>query len=372
MKRKIIFGIIIVLVIFAGLAIIKVLQIKTLVGFAKGFAPPPETIATAEAQPENWRDTLMAVGSISAVQGVTLALELGGTVSEIKFESGALVNKGDLLVKLDTSSEEAQLRSLEAQVELSKLSAERSRMLRASNTVSQSELDQAEADLKQAEANADVVRATIDKKTLRAPFDGKLGIRMVNLGETIDARKAIVSLQSLSPVYCDFSLPQQDLAQLKTGQTVQIVSDTFPGQTFTGTLTAANPDLDTTTRSVTLQATLANTNQLLRPGMFVRATVELDSVKSVLSIPSTAVLSAPYGDSVYVIESAKDSTNLVARQQLIRTGTTHGDFVSVLDGLKPGEKVASAGIFKLRNGSSVMVNNSVVPKPSKNPNPSDS
>lgn len=372
MKRKIIIGIGIVVVVFIVLAGIKAAQIAALLKFAKSYAPPPETVATAEVHPEEWRDTLTAVGSISAVQGVTLAPELGGTVSEIHFESGALVKKGDLLLKLDVSSEEAQLRALEAQVELARLNAERRRLLRASNTVSQAELDQAEADLKQAQANADVARATIDKKTIRAPFNGKLGIRMVNLGETIDARKPIVSLQSLAPVYCDFSLPQQDLSQLKPGQAVRVVSDTFPGQTFTGTLTAANPDVATVTRSLTLQATLANTNQLLRPGMFVRVTVELDTVQKVLAIPATAVLSAPYGDSVYVIEAAKDSTNLVARQQFVRTGPAHGDFVSVLDGLKPGEKVASAGIFKLRNGASVTVNNEAVPKPSKTPNPSDS
>ncbi len=352
----------------------KVLQIRSLIALGKNFMPPPETVASAVAHEEKWQDTLTAVGSVNAAQGVTVSPEIAGTVSEIAFESGATVNQGDLLVKLDTSSEDAQLRAAEAQVELARLNAERTRTLRADKTVSQSELDTAEATLKQNQANADAIRATVQKKNIRAPFAGKLGIRLVNLGELLDAGKGIVSLQSLTPVFVDLSLPQQDLAQLRTGLAVQVTSDSYPGRKFTGTLTAMNPDLDPTTRSVQLRATFENADQLLRPGMFVRAAVVLDEAKAVLAIPATAVLSAPYGDAIYVIEpqTANGVTNLVVQQKFIRTGRTHGDFVSVESGLQAGDRVVTAGLFKLRNGVSVQENNTNAPQPSLSPNPPNS
>jgi membrane fusion protein, multidrug efflux system len=371
MKRKIFIAIGIVAAIFIVLAGIKFLQIHKMIAFGKTFVPPPDTVSSAVAHEEKWEDTLTAVGSVNAAQGVIVSPEIAGTVTEIHFESGATVNKGDLLVKLDTSSEEAQLRAVEAQVEFARLNAERTRELRKDKTVSQSELDSAEATLKQFQANADEIRATIEKKNIRAPFAGKLGIRLVNLGEQLDVGKGIVSLQSLTPVFADFSLPQQNLSQLKTGLPVQVTCDAYPDQTFDGTLTAINPDLDSTTRSVTLRATFENTNQLLRPGMFVRVAVVLPQAQPVLAIPATAILSAPFGDSVYVIEQSTNSAGgLVVRQQFVRTGQSHGDSVSVLSGLKPGDKVVSAGLFKLRNGAPVTVNNDIVPLPVKNPSDS--
>jgi len=372
MKRKIFTAIAIVFAVFLALAGVKALQIHKMIAFGAAFVPPPETVAAATVSEEKWQDSMTAIGSITAEQGVTVSPEIAGTVSEIDFESGATVAKGDLLVRLDTSSEEAQLRAAQAQADLAKITAERDRKLLADNTVSQSELDQAEAALKQNQANADNIRATIDKKTIRAPFAGKLGIRLVNLGEQLDVGKAIVSLQSLSRVYANFSLPQQDLARLKTGLAVRISSDSYPGRTFDGTLTALNPDLDSATRSVTLQATLDNNDQSLRPGMFVRVEVLFSDEQTVLAIPATAVLSAPFGDSVYVLETQASTTNLVARQQFIRTGLIHGDFVSVESGLKAGDSVVSAGVFKLRNGVSVQVNNTDVPKPSLSPTPPNS
>jgi membrane fusion protein (multidrug efflux system) len=373
MKLKIFIAVVIVGVIFIGLAAIKALQIHDMIAFGKTFVPPPETISSAVAHDESWQDSLTAVGSINAAQGVTVSPEIAGTVTEIDFESGASVSKGDLLVKLDTSSEEAQLSAVEAQVDLAKLNTDRTRKLLADKTVSQSELDSAEASLKQLEANADEIRATIDKKTIRAPFAGRLGIRLVNLGEQLDVGKGIVSLQSLTPVFADFSLPQQDLAQLKTALPVQVTSDAYPGEKFDGTLTAINPDLDATTRSVTLRATFENTTQLLRPGMFVRVAVVLPQAQPVLAIPDTAILSAPFGDSVFLIEPSTNSGGgLFVRQQFVRTGQSHGDFVSVLSGLKAGDVIVSAGLFKLRNGAPVKVNNEIVPKPSLTPNPPDS
>ena len=374
MKKKIFIAVGIVVVIFIALAGIKFLQIHKMIAFGAAYVPPPDAVSSAVAQEDKWQDTLTSVGSIDPQNGVTLASEVAGTVAEIAVADGSIVAKGDLLIKLDTSSEEAQLRSAEAQTEMSRLNADRTQSLRASNTVSQAELDQAEATLKQNQANADVIRAAIEKKTIRAPFAGRLGIWQVNVGASLDARRALVSLQSLTPVYADFSMPQQNLSQLKTGQAVQVTCDAYPDQKFDGTLTAINPDLDAVTRSVPLRATFENTNQLLRPGMFVRVEVILPEIKPVLAIPSTAILSAPYGDSVFLIESqvANGKTNLVVHQKFIRTGRTHGDFISVESGLKTGDKVATAGIFKLRNGVSVQENNEGSPKPSLAPNPPNS
>ncbi|HWD94484.1 MAG TPA: efflux RND transporter periplasmic adaptor subunit [Verrucomicrobiae bacterium] len=370
MKSKIAFAIVTLLVVIGVLGGIKVMEFKTLA--ATPYVQPPETISSAVAHEEKWQDTFSAVGSITAVQGVTITPELAGTVSEIAFESGAVVAKGDLLVRFDTSTEEAQLKASNAQLEWARLSVERTRKLRTDNTVSQSELDQAEATWKQAKANADAIQAVIDKKTLRAPFAGKLGIRQIDLGEYVDAGKPIVSLQSLTPVYADFSLPQQTLAQLKTGMPVRVTVDTYTNKPFEGTLTAINPDLDVSTRNVRLQATLDNPEQLLRPGMFARIEVVLPSDESVTVIPATAILSAPYGDSVYVIEKGTNGPGQVVRQQFVRTGRARGDFITVESGLKPGERVVSAGLFKLRNGAAVSENNDMAPKAQEKPKPGDS
>ena len=369
--KKIIIGVVIVVGVAVALGLVKGLQIGTMIAAGKSFVPPPETISSAVAHEEKWQDTLPAVGSVNAAQGVIVSPEIAGTVSEIAFESGATVNQGDLLVKLDASSEEAQLRAAESQTEWAKVSAERLRKLQADKTVSQSELDQAEAALKQANANADTIRATIAKKNIRAPFAGRLGIRLVNLGEQLEVGKGIVSLQALTPVFVDFSMPQQNLSQLVTGLVVQVTSDSYPGTNFTGVLAAINPDLDAMTRSVQLRAKFENADQLLRPGMFVHVAVILPQAEAVLTVPATAVLRAPFGDSVYLIEPqvANGVTNLVAQQKLIRTGRMHGDFVSVESGLKAGDRVVTSGLFKLHNGSTVQENNAATdsPQPSLHP-----
>ncbi|TAK96835.1 MAG: efflux RND transporter periplasmic adaptor subunit [Verrucomicrobia bacterium] len=334
---------------------------------------PPESISSAVVHEEKWQGTLGAIGSVTAIQGVNVTPEIDGTVREIAFESGAIVAKGDLLVRLDTSSEEAQLRATEAQAELARLNAERSRKLRAENTISQADLDTAEATLKQTLADADAIRAAIGKKTIRAPFAGRLGIRQVNLGEYLEKGKNIVSLQALSPISVEFSLPQQELAQLSRGMRVRLATDAYPDRKFEGELTAINPDLDANTRSVRVQATFENKEQLLRPGMFARVDVLLPVEQNVLVIPATSVLSAPFGDSVYVIESPTNGTpGLAVRQQFIRTGRARGDFISVENGLKAGERVVSSGIFKLRNGMSVVEKNDLTPTSTKTPHPADS
>jgi len=376
MIRKIIIAVFIVLLVIGALAGVKVFQIKTLIAGGKSFVVPPESVSAVVAREEKWQGTLTAIGSVTAVQGVTVTPEIAGIVRELAFESGAVVSKGDLLVRLDTSTEEAQLRALEAQEELARLNVVRERSLRSQNMVSQAQLDAAEATLKQAQGTADATRAIIQKKTIRAPFAGRLGLRLINLGQYLETGKPIVSLQSLTPIYAEFSLPQQELARLKTGLRTQLTTDAYPGRKFDGQLTAINPELDTQTRSVGLQATFENADQLLRPGMFARLEVLLPEEQSVLVVPATSVLSAPYSDSVYVIESdpGKDGgkPGLVVRQQFIRTGSARGDFVSVKTGLKAGERIVSAGIFKLRNGMSVIENNDLTPKNDLAPKPSDS
>lgn len=372
MNRKIIVAILIVLVVVGALAGVRFLQIRTLIEAGKKATMPPTAVSSAVVHEEKWQGTMNAIGSVVAVQGVTMTPEIEGTVSEIAFESGAMVQKGDLLVRLDTSLEEAQLRATVAQADLARLNAERSRKLFADKTISQSDLDTAEATLKQTLADADAIRATIAKKTIRAPFSGRLGIRMVNLGEYLEKGKAIVSLQSLAPIYVEFSLPQQELAVLSKGLRVRVEADTYPDKKFEGELTAINPDVNATTRNVRLQATLENADQLLRPGMFARVEVLLPVEQKVLAIPATAVLSSPFGDSVYVIESATNGApGLSVRQQFIRTGLARGDFISVESGVKAGERVVSAGLFKLRNGMSVVENNTLSPKPSAAPKPAD-
>jgi membrane fusion protein (multidrug efflux system) len=370
MKSKIALAIAVVVVILGVLVGIKVLQIKKMT--STPWVQPPETISSAIAHEEEWQDTVSAVGSITAVQGVTVTPEIAGTISEIAFESGAVVAKGDLLVRFDTSTEEAQLKASQAQLEWARVSAERAQKLRTDSTVSQSELDQADAAWKQAKANTAAIQAVIDKKTIRAPFAGKLGIRQINLGEYVDAGKPIVSLQSLNPVYADFSLPQQALSQIKTGMTVRVMLDTYTNKQFEGSLTAINPDLDPSTRSVRLQATLNNADQLLRPGMFARIEVLLPNEQNVLVIPATSILSAPYGDSVYVIEKGTNGPGSVVKQQFVRTGRARGDFITVESGLKPGARVVSAGLFKLRNGAAVTENNDLTPKANEKPKPADS
>ncbi|HTB84954.1 MAG TPA: efflux RND transporter periplasmic adaptor subunit [Candidatus Sulfotelmatobacter sp.] len=385
MKRQVpvvvgvVIAIVLVLAIAGVLAGIKIWQVKSMIAFYKGFPPPSATISTALVQEEQWHDSLSAVGSINAEQGVIVAPEIAGMVTEIDFESGANVNKGDLLVKLDTSSEDAQLRAAQAQTDLARVSAERTRKLRADSTSSQSELDQAEANLKQAQANADAIQAVIDKKTIRAPFTGQLGIRQINLGEQIASGKGIVSLQALTPVFADFSLPQQDLEKLTNGLGVQVTSDTFPGKNFEGTITAINPDLDAVTRSVRVRAKFENTDKQLRPGMFVRVNVALPDDQKVLVVPATALVSAAYGDSVFVVVTAAQAgitnlpaTSLVAQQKFIRAGRAQGDFVSVESGLSVGDKIVTAGAFKLRTGIGVVENNEVAPKISTSPNPPNS
>jgi membrane fusion protein (multidrug efflux system) len=305
-----------------------------------------------------------------------VSAEASGTVKTIAFESGATVRAGEPLVELDTAIEQAQLRSAAASADLARANLERARAMRGKNMVSAAESDAAEAQAKQAIAQMDNIRAVLAKKTIRAPFAGRLGIRQINLGQFLDNGAAIVTLQSLDPVYVDFSLPQRYLSQLGAGMAVRVAADAFPQQTFAGKITAISPEVDSVTRNVRLQATLANPEGRLQPGMYVVVAAVLPDTEPVLMIPATAVLYAPYGDSVFVIEEKKDEkTGAVGKalnQKFVRLGPARGDFVVVASGLEAGQTVVSTGVFKLRNGMSVVVDNALAPQPQIAPRPDNS
>jgi membrane fusion protein (multidrug efflux system) len=363
-----------VLCLFFALADVKALQIYKMTSTKPPM--PLATVSSAEVREENWAPVLSAIGSVSAVQGAIIAAELGGVVSDIKFENGGVAKKGDVIMKLDASQEEALLRSAEAEAELARTDLERAQGLASQKVVSKAELDAAESKFRRLTAIVDQMRSNIRKKTLVAPFDGHVGIRQVNVGQMINPGQQVVALTSLDPVYVDFALPQQHLAQLSQGLEVRVTTDALPGRVFPGKLTAVNSMVDTVTRNVSVQATLENADHVLRPGMFAKAEVVLPEKSSALVIPGSAVSYAPFGDSVFVIEKKKDEKTgketQVIRQQFVRIGEARGDFVSVTEGLKAGETVVGTGVFKLRNGMAVTINNDLAPKPQVNPTPVDS
>jgi len=367
-------GLLIVIIVLAGG--IKYLQIRKMIAVGKSMVPPPTTVTSALAKEEDWAPVLTSIGSVSAVQGAVVSAELGGTVAEVGFESGALAKKGDVLLKLDTSSETAQMHTAEADLELARANLQRSRDLAARKVVSKSELDAAESAFGQKQGTVDNMRSMTGKKEVRAPFDGQLGIRQVNVGQMINAGQQVVSLQALDPVYVDFALPQQQLPKLAPGFDARVQTDALPGREFKGKLTAINSMVDAVTRNVTLQATLDNSDHALRPGMFVKVDIVLPETGKTLVIPGSAISYAPYGDSVFVIEKKKDEKtgkeSQTIRQAFVRVGEARGDLVSIIKGLKAGDQVVSTGVFKLRNGMAVTINNDLAPKPELNPKPVDS
>jgi membrane fusion protein, multidrug efflux system len=376
MTKKIIFAILGVLVMIGILGGIKGLQINRMIAAGSQSAPPPETVTTAVVRRESWESLITSVGSLEAVQGVMITAELTGKVVRIAFEPGTKVKAGDLLLQQDVSSEEAQLRAAEATLALAKLELERSSKLLATKAVAKAKYDSDNAQYKQAEAQIDGIRATIMKKTIRAPFAGRLGIRLVNLGQILNEGQPIVSLQKIDPIFVNFFIPQQQLAQVKPGLKVRVTTDALPGQAIEGEITAINPEVDVATRNIRVQARVANNQERLRPGMFVNVAVVLPSRNEVLAIPTTAVLYAPYGDTVFVVhekESAKavESTK-VLQQKIVQLGEKRGDFVAIVSGLDQGETVVSTGVFKLRNDQTVVVDNTLAPAFKLAPKPEDS
>lgn len=372
MLKKLLLTVVAVAIIVGGLFVVKKQQFAAM--GAAGFMPPPETVTAAPVKAENWENSIAVTGSFAAVQGVTVSAEMAGKVVKISFEAGAAVQPGDVLVQLDVSTEEAQLRAAEATATLSQLNLTRARELREKNTNSQADLDAADAQAKQAAAAADGIRAVIAKKTIRAPFAGRLGIRLVNLGQNLKEGDPIVTLQTLDPIYVNFSVPQQNLPALTSGGVVHVKTDAAPGETFDGKVNAINPDIDPVTRNVRVQATITNNHaEKLRPGMFASVEIVMPAREAVLTIPATAVLYAPYGDSVFVIDETKDEKSgqmqKTIRQQFIRVGASRGDFVTVTTGLKAGDSVVTSGVFKLRAGESVVVDNKLAPNAQLAPKP---
>ena len=352
---------------------IKILQIGKMM--STPMVMPPTTVSSAVVKEEDWAPTLSAIGSVSAVQGAVVSAELGGVVAEINFQSGGVAKKGDVLMRLDSSAEEAQLHTAEADLELAKANLERERDLAARKVVSKQELDTAQSTFGQKQGAVDNMRAFITKKQIRAPFDGMLGIRQVNVGQMINSGQQVVQLTALDRVYVDFALPQQNLPQLAAGYEARVHADALPGREFKGKVTAINSMVDNVTRNISLQATFDNPDHELHPGMFVKVEVILPNKSKTLVIPGSAVSYAPYGNSVFVIDNKKDpktgKESQSLRQAFVRIGEARGDFVAVTDGLKAGDVVVSTGVFKLRNGMPVVINDDLAPKPQLNPKPGD-
>lgn len=362
------------LVAVGSLGGVKAAQIGSMMKAGKSFVPPPESVASARVQNVEWAATRDAVATLVAVRGVTLGAELPGVVREIAFQSGAPVKRGQVLVKLDTSTEEAQLAAAVAEASLARINLERAVALRQGESNSQADLDVAEARAKQADAAVRSLQTTIAKKTTRAPFDGRIAIRQVELGQVLAAGTPIASLQSVSPIYAEFWLPQQSLADLKVGQRVRMRVDIFPRSDWEGEVTTINPEVDVATRNVRVRATVENLDGRLKPGMFANVEVVSSEKRTVAVIPATAVIYAPYGDSVFVLDEKGEGAGKaapVARQRAVRLGERRGDFVEVLSGLSAGETIVSSGAFKLRNGSAVAVNNALAPDVEIAPRPTD-
>jgi membrane fusion protein (multidrug efflux system) len=353
---------------------IKALQIGKMM--STPMVMPPTTVSSATVTDEDWAPTLSAIGSVSPVQGAVVSTELGGVVAEVDFQNGGVAKKGDVLMRLDSSAEEAQLHTAEADLELAKSNLERERDLAVRKVVSKQELDTAQSTFGQKQGAVDNMRSFIAKKEVRAPFDGMLGIRQVNVGQMINSGQQVVQLTALDRVYVDFALPQQNLPQLGTGYEARVQADGLPGRDFKGKVTAINSMVDAVTRNVGIQATLENPEHELRPGMFVKVDVILPEKSKTLVIPGSAVSYAPYGNSVFVIDKKKDpktgKESQSLRQAFVRIGEARGDFVAVTEGLKAGDVVVSTGVFKLRNGMPVVINNDLAPKPQLNPKPVDS
>jgi membrane fusion protein (multidrug efflux system) len=337
--------------------------------------PPPESVTTIVATEEEWPSTFTAIGTVTAVQGVMVSADLPGVVDRIAFQSGRTVQKGDVLVELDTRQEQAQLAAAQAQLELARLNFERMQGLIESDAVSRAEYDAASAAYKQAEARILEIRATIERKTIRAPFTGVLGIRQVNLGQYLTGGDPVVPLQSLDPIYVNFGVPQQEVSHVRIGRRVRIRAEDLGGLEFNGRVTAIDSVADATTRNVQIQATLPNPGGRLRPGMFVQSEVTLGAPRYVIALPASAISYAPYGDSVFIVTDMKGEdgqTYRGVRQQIVKLGGARGDQVAVLSGINPGDEVVTSGVFKLRNGAPVQINNSVQPSNSRTPRPADS
>ena len=370
MVKRMVVTVAVIAVFVAALGFVKFRQIKSAMAVYASFQPPPEAVTTVVAAQDDWPDTFAAIGTVAAVRGVTVSADLPGIVDRIAFESGQAVRQGDVLALLDTRQERAQLTAAQAQRDLARLNFERMQGLLDQSVISRAEYDQSTAEQRQTEARVAEIGAAIDRKTIRAPFSGLLGIRHVNLGQYLSGGDAVVSLQSLDPIYVNFGVPQQAAGKVGIGRAVRVTLDDGSGAQSGGRVTALDSIVDQGTRNIQVQATLGNPGSRLRPGMFVQTELTLGAGQSIVTLPASAISYAPYGDSVFVVTDLKDpkgQTYRGVRQQIVKLGATRGDQVAIVSGLKAGDEVVSSGVFKLRNGAAVLVNNRV--RPANNPKP---
>lgn len=375
MIKKILIAGIAVTLLVGFIVLVKLGQFSAMGEAASMMTFPPETVTASTVSENQWEQFIPATGSVSAVQGVLVSAEAGGRVTTIKFDSSDSVIEGQVLVQLDSASENAQLASNKASAAQASADLKRVRSLIAKNLVSEDAVDRAVTHVKETEAQVELIKASLDKKTIRAPFSGRLGIRQVNQGQILSIGDPIVALQMLSRVYVDFSVPQHKLSQLARDMKVRVKSDATPDEVFNGEITAVNLEVDPVTRNVQVRALVENPGEKLRTGMFVNVELILPDTLTVLPIPATAVLYAPFGNSVFVIDEKKNEQTgemqKVLRQQFVILGKARGDFVDVTDGLKNGETVVTSGVFKLRSGSPVVIDNTLAPKARLEPNPKD-
>jgi membrane fusion protein (multidrug efflux system) len=374
MLKRMILMLAVVLALVAGLGFVKYRQIAAAIAQGSNVAPPPDAVTTIVAQRETWPSTLDVIGTAAAIQGVTVSADLPGTVARINFESGKAVRAGDLLVELDTRQEQAQLAAAEAQRDWARINFNRAQELVKQGVLARTEYDNTSAQQKSTEAQVGEIRATIQRKTIRAPFSGILGLRQVNLGQYLAAGQAIVPLQALNPIYVNFGVPQQNSVRSLGGRTLRVTSDDLPGATFAGRVTAIDSVINETTRNIQVQATLPNPEGKLRPGMFVQVQVVLGASRQVVTLPASAINYAPYGDSVFVVTNLTDPKGKIyrgVRQQFVKVEGSRGDQVALISGVNPGDEVVSSGVFKLRNGAAVQVNNKVQPPNNPKPKPED-
>jgi len=372
MIKRMILMLVIVAAFVGALAAYKAHQVEGAMAQGAAFKPPPEAVTTTVARQEVWSSTVKSIGTATAVQGVNVSADQPGIVEKIFFGSGAAVRAGDVLVRLDTRQEEAQLAAAESARDLSKINLARMKGLKESGVIPLADYDKAAAESTQNDAKVGEIRATIARKTIRAPFSGVLGIRQVNLGQYLASGAPIVSLQTLQPIYVDFAMPQQQVANLHRGTPVELTAD---GRETRGTITAIDSVVDPATRNIQVRATFANADNRLHPGMYVEPRIVLGASQTGLVLPASAISYAPYGDSVFVVEDVKGPDGKSyrgVRQQFVKLGGTRGDQVAVVTGLKAGEEVVTSGVFKLRPGAAVVVNNKILPANSATPKPEDS
>ena len=381
-RKRMFWTLLITVLVFGGVFAVWAVMQAGMNRFFDDMPQPPVSVATFDARAEQWSGRLEAVGTLAAVNGTDVTTEAGGVVQKIAFEAGQPVSAGTLLVELNSAAELASLEALEASAKLATVQAERWRTLGADRLVSQAEVEERAPQAATAHAQAESQRALIAQKRIRAPFDGELGIRRVNLGQYVAPGDPIVSLQSLDPVFLDFTLPEQELGQVREGMTVRARVDSLDGREFAGTVTAIEPAVDPATRNFRVQATLDNPERLLRPGSFARVQFEVGQDEDVVVIPQTAVAFNPYGNVVYLVVPAPEGEaataqdeaegpNLIARQRFVTTGRTRGDMIEVTRGLEPGETVVNGGLLRLRNDAAVVVNNEVQPSADEDPQPAN-